>query len=283
MNSTRQLHSRPTDWLEGQLASYVDAFTHYLSERRYAPYTIDTYLSCIAHFARWMSQCQLDVHRIDEDVVQRFLENHLPQCACARPVHRTRNNLRAALRHLLVVLRAEAVIAEPVLGTTPIDEELCRFDDHMNSVRGLAPTTRSLYLRTVRRLLLEQFGNRPVILSAITPEDVRRFVASQRKLYSTPSSAGSLGGGGSSSVGSAVAGGSCSTGSSSASGFAGSAAATGVSSGVASWSEIDVENSSSTSSSTKYGEISHQLTITNGTTSTITLTTAGTRNQSMAT
>jgi hypothetical protein len=37
MNSTRQLHSRPTDWLhEGQLAPYVDAFTHYLSERRYA-------------------------------------------------------------------------------------------------------------------------------------------------------------------------------------------------------------------------------------------------------
>jgi site-specific recombinase XerD len=193
MNSTRQLHSRPTDWLhEGQLTPYVDAFTHYLSERRYAPHTIDTYLSCIAHFACWISQCRLDVHCIDEDVVQRFLENHLPQCACARPVHRTRNNLRAALRHLLVVLRAEAVITEPIWGTTPIDEELCRFDDHMNHVRGLAPATRSMYLRTVRHLLLEQFGSRPVVLSAIMPEDVRRFVASQCELYGTPGSAGSL-------------------------------------------------------------------------------------------
>jgi site-specific recombinase XerD len=193
MNSTRQLHSRPTDWLhEGQLAPYVDAFTHYLFERRYAPHTIDTYLSCIAHFARWMSQCRLDAYCIDEDVVQRFLKNHLPQCACTRPVHRTRNNLRAALRHLLVVLRAEAVITEPIGGTTPIDEELRRFDDHMNHVRGLAPATRSMYLCTVRRLLLEQFGSRPVVLSAIIPDDVRRFVAGQCELYSTPGSAGSL-------------------------------------------------------------------------------------------
>ena len=138
------------------------------------------------------SQCHLDIHCIDEDMVSRFLENHLPQCACARPVHRTRNNLRAALRHLLVVLRDEAVIAEPIWGTTPIDEELRRFDDHMNHVRGLAPATRSMYLCTVRRLLLEQFGSRPVVLSAIMPEDVRRFVASQCELYSTPGSAGSL-------------------------------------------------------------------------------------------
>ena len=193
MNSTQQLYSRPTDWLhEGQLAPYVDAFTHYLSERRYAPHTVDTYLSCITHFAHWMSQCQLDIHCIDENVVQRFLENHLPQCACTKPVHRTRSNLRAALRHLLVVLRNEAVIADPLWGTTPIDEELRRFDYHMNHVRGLAPATRSLYLSTVRRLLLEQFGSRPVVLSAITPEDVRRFVASQCELYSTPGSAGSL-------------------------------------------------------------------------------------------
>lgn len=193
MNSTRQIHRRPTDLLlDSQLAPYVDAFTHYLSERRYAPHTIDTNLGCVAHFGRWMSQCRLDIHRIDEDVVRQFLDDHLPRCDCARPVRRTRHELRAALRHLLVVLRAEAVIAERVPGTTPVDEELRRFDEHMDHVRGLAPGTRTLYLRTVRRLLLEQFGDRPVVLSAITPEDIRRFVASQSELYSTPGSAGSL-------------------------------------------------------------------------------------------
>jgi integrase/recombinase XerC len=193
MNSTTHLRRGPTDWLvDSQLGPYVDAFTHYLSERRYATQTIDAKLGCIAHFGRWMSQCRLDVHRIDEETVRRFLDDHLPWCDCAPPVVRTRQELRPALRNLLVVLRAEALIGEPLPETTPVEEELRRFDEHMGHVRGLAPKTRTLYLRTVRRLLLEQFGNRPVIISAITPEAVRRFVASQSARYSTPGSAGSL-------------------------------------------------------------------------------------------
>jgi len=193
MNSTRQLHYRPAGWLlDSQLAPHVDAFTHYLSERRYTSHTIDAYLSCIAHFARWMSQCQLDVHRLDEEVVRWFLEDHLPQCDCARPVRRTRSDLRAALRHLLVVLRVNAVIAARVTGTTPVDEELRRFDEHMEHVRGLAPKTRSTHLRTARRLLLEQFGDQPVVISTITPDEVRQFVARQSELYSTADSAKSL-------------------------------------------------------------------------------------------
>ena len=73
-----------------------------------------------------------------------------------------------------------------------MDEELRRFDDHMKNVRGLAPKTRSMALHTVRRLLLDQFGDRPVVISAMQPEDVRRFIAGQRELYSTPASAGAL-------------------------------------------------------------------------------------------
>jgi len=193
MNAERQLHLRPRDWLlDSQLAPYVDAFTHCLSEHRYAPQTISTYLGCVAHFARWMSRCRLDVHWLDEDVVRQFLDEHLPQCDCVGPVCRTRGDLSAALGHLLVVLRADAIVAERSPGTTPVDQELCRFDEHMDQVRGLAPRTRSLYLRTVRRLLLEQFGTRPVVISAITPEDVRRFVASQGESYSASHSTGTL-------------------------------------------------------------------------------------------
>ena len=125
MTSTQRLHCKSIDWLlESQLAPYVDPFTHYLSERRYASHTIGTYLGCVAHFGHWMSHCRLDIHRIDEGVVRRFLDDHLPQCDCAITVRRTRHDLRAALKHLLVVLRAEAVIAEHASGTTPADEEL---------------------------------------------------------------------------------------------------------------------------------------------------------------
>jgi len=190
MSSTRQRLRLPTDWLlASPLATYVDAFTRYLCERRHAPNTIQNYLGCLAHFGRWMSQCELSIECIGEELVRRFLDDHLPQCDCAWPVCRNRAALRAALGHLLLVLRAEAVIPEAASETTPVDEELRRFDAHMDHVRGLAPKTRRLYLLTVRRLLQEQFADRPVVISALTPEDLRRFVACQSERYSTPGDA----------------------------------------------------------------------------------------------
>jgi site-specific recombinase XerD len=193
MSSTRQRLRLPTDWLVASpLATCVDAFTRYLCERRHAPNTIQNYLGCLAHFGRWMSQCELSIECIGEELVRRFLDDHLPQCDCAWPVCRNRAALRAALGHLLLVLRAEAAIPEAAPEMTPVDEELRRFDAHMDHVRGLAPKTRRLYLLTVQRLLQEQFADRPVVMSALTPEDLRRFVACQSELYSTPGDATSM-------------------------------------------------------------------------------------------
>ncbi len=193
MNSTRELHCTWTDRIfESQLAPYVDAFTHHLSERGYSSHTVGNYLACIAHFARWTSRCRLDIHGIDEDLVRRFLDDHLPHCNCARPVQRTHHHLRAALGHLLVVLRTNSVIAEHLPGMTPVDKELRRFDDHMKDVRGLAPKTRRMALHPVRLLLLNQFGERSVVFSAIKPDDVRRFIAACQVRYSTPASSGAL-------------------------------------------------------------------------------------------
>jgi len=195
MARTHRPYRNPTEWLrQSSLASYVDAFTRYFAERHYAPDTVCTYLGCVAHFVRWTTRCRLDICRIDEEAVRRFLDEHLPRCNCAGPVQGTRRDLRAALGHLLVVLRAHGVIAEPMPATTPVDEELRRFDEHMHHVRGLAATTRSACLRTVRRLLIEQFADQPVVISSIKPDDLRSFVARQSKLYSTPASIGTLAG-----------------------------------------------------------------------------------------
>ena len=191
MNPTRQFHHRPADWLLGsQLAPYVDAFKHHLTEGRYSSHTAGTYIACIAHFAHWATQRLLDIQQINEGLVEEFLDGHLPCCDCAWPVHRVRNDMRAALGHLLFVLRANAVIPEPALGTTPVDVELRRFDDHMDHVRGLAPKTRDQYLRIIRDLLIQQFADQPVVIPTVKPDDVRQFLASQSTLYKTPGSLG---------------------------------------------------------------------------------------------
>lgn len=193
MNLTRLPYRNPASWILGSpLAPYFDAFEDYLSKGRYASKTVSDYIGSIAHFGRWLIMRQLDIQLFDEEMVGDFLNGHLPKCKCAIPVIRDRHILRAALGHLLVVLRANAVIAAAPLGTTPVDIELRHFDEHMSHVRGLVPKTCGHYQQIVGRLLFGQFANRPVDIPAITPYDVRQFIAGQRELYGTPSSVRTL-------------------------------------------------------------------------------------------
>ena len=177
---------------EGPLAPHVDAFKRYLTDRGYAANTFANGVGSIAHFAQWLHSRRLRVQRIDEAVVSEFLNEHLPCCRCTGAVQRSRNGLSAALGHLLVVLRAQGVIAPPAVSTTPVDDELRRYDTHMAHVRGLARKTRQMALRTVRRLLTARFAGGRVDIPAIKPAHVRRFFAQQAKLYNKPANAGTV-------------------------------------------------------------------------------------------
>ena len=136
--STFSLHH--IDWLaDGPIGPFVDAFKQYLTERRYAATTTNSYLACIAHFARWARSKRLKLHRIDEVSIGQFLDDHLPSCNCAEPTRHDRRDHSAALGHLLVVLRAQGAIAPPAIGTTPVDDELRRYDEYMDHARGWRP------------------------------------------------------------------------------------------------------------------------------------------------
>jgi site-specific recombinase XerD len=186
MNSA---HHHTSTWLlESQLESFVDAFMLHLLDCRYASNTVDNYLAGLAHFAHWITQCNFDVKSIDEKLIQQFLNDHLPRCNCEKPAFHNAKDLHATLGHLLVLLRANEVIADPSIGLTPVDEELQRFDDHMNHARGLAPKTRKHYLSIIHRLLFGQFTDQSVVIGTIKPDHIRKFVASQIALCSVPAS-----------------------------------------------------------------------------------------------
>ncbi|MFA5172717.1 MAG: site-specific integrase [Sulfuriferula sp.] len=187
MNSDHHTSS----WLfESPLAPFVDAFMLHLFDCRYASNTIDNYLAGLTHFAHWLTQSNIDVKHINEKLIQRFLDDHLPICCCEKPAFTDAKDLHAALGHLLVHLRANAIIADPSIGQTPVDEELRRFDDHMNHVRGLAAKTRKQYLSIVRCLLLAQFADRAVVIAAIKPDQIRQFIVSQSTRCTVPISIG---------------------------------------------------------------------------------------------
>ncbi len=178
-----------SSWLfESQLAPFVDAFMLHLFDCRYASNTIDNYMAGLTHFAHWLTESPIDVKTIDERLIQHFLDDHLPNCCCEQPAFSNAKDLHAALGHLLRILRTHAIIPDTSVSQTPVDEELRRFDDHMNHVRGLAAKTRKHYLSIVRRLLLAQFADRDVMIAAIKPDQIRQFVASQSARCTVPAS-----------------------------------------------------------------------------------------------
>ncbi len=70
-----------------------------------------------------------------------------------------------------------------------ITEELCRYDEHLRDVRGLASGTRAGRLRIVGLLLKQKFKNRPIEIARLRPADVRQFLAGRLGAHKTASNA----------------------------------------------------------------------------------------------
>ena len=193
MGNTRSSKHASIDWLaKGPLAPHIDEFMLYLANRDYAANTFCNYLGVVSHFAQWMHSRRLRLQSIDEALVAKFIDQHLPRCHCSGPVQRDRRTLSAALGHLLAVLRAQGAIAPVMVRSKPVDEELRRYDAYMDHVRGLAPKTRETVLRILGRLLTARFGDEAIDIAALEPDQVRDFFAQQAKLYSKPASAGTV-------------------------------------------------------------------------------------------
>lgn len=193
MGNTRSSKHASIDWLaKGPLAPHIDEFMLYLANRDYAANTFCNYLGVVSHFAQWMHSRRLRLQSIDEALVAKFIDQHLPRCHCSGPVQRDRRTLSAALGHLLAVLRAQGAIAPVMVRSKPVDQELRRYDAYMDHVRGLAPKTRETALRILGRLLTARFGDEAIDIAALEPDQVRDFFAQQAKLYSKLASAGTV-------------------------------------------------------------------------------------------
>jgi integrase len=148
------------------------------------------YLYGVAHFARWARQHRIAVGDLATDDVERFLDQHLPTCTCPQPVHRSRHQLRAALRHLVACLKDAGIITECRAPDAVLDE-LRRFETHMRDARGLAKNTCVQRLRILRPLLEQTRSSNPVEQPLPTPQDLRQFIKDKLQRWS-PSSANGL-------------------------------------------------------------------------------------------
>ena len=192
MDSTNRFGRLPGVANEAEHAPYIEALRRYLIERRHAGQTVHSYANCAGHFLWWVQVERLDLVQIDEVAAVRFIDEHLTRCMCGWPTCTNRHEAHAAIGHLLVVLRTLGVIAARPFGSTPVDEELCRFDEHMDCVRGLAPSTRRAVLRIVREFLRSRFGDRPIVIPALKPEHVRAGFVRLTERCHAPESMGAV-------------------------------------------------------------------------------------------
>lgn len=176
---TQALASRRTkEWLASSiLDGYADSYVQTLADRGYKPGTIRSYLSSVAHLAHWCQRRQLGLSQIDEALVERFIDRHLPACRCAIRCARLRHTVRAALAQLVEGLRSSGHIAlRPLITPSRIDVELRKLDLYLRDVRGLSDLTRQLYQRHLRSLLPELFAQQPIRISRLEPKDIAAAV-----------------------------------------------------------------------------------------------------------
>lgn len=195
MDALKSLHPVPAAWLRNSdLAPFVPAYMQRLVERQYATNTVRMYVYGVAHFAHWARRCRVGVGDLADEVVQRFVDEHLPRCACSSPVQRCWHQVRAALRQLLITL-VDAGVLTARHRPDMIVAQLAHFDIHMQKARGLAETTRIRRLSVVRSLLrlrLAEDANADA-MAAPSADQLRQFIAQELERLS-PASASSLAG-----------------------------------------------------------------------------------------
>jgi integrase len=172
MDAFDSIRASRAAWLHASaLAPFVPAYWRRLTERRYAPDTVQHYMCGLAHFARWSSRARFDLGSLGS-AAERFVAEHLPRCGCPHPVLRGPLLIRAALNHLQAVL-ADHGIRDDIRSVDPVDDELRRFDEHLRDAGGLADITRQRR-RTIVAALLRT-------TSSMTPsaDELRAFVAQE--------------------------------------------------------------------------------------------------------
>jgi integrase len=183
MDAFDSLHPTVASWLrDSALAPSVPAYWRYLTDRHYAPSTTKAYVGCLAHFARWVRRGRHSLDDLDH-TIGRFIDEHLPRCTCPSSAQRCRHQVRAALRHLRVVLGP----TRDDHGSGPIEAALLRYDEHMQHARGLARSTRLQRLKIVDALVREAAVVTP------TADQLRRFIAQELDRVS-PASGGVIAG-----------------------------------------------------------------------------------------
>ena len=128
-----------------------------------------------AGFSRWLKREGIGLSCIGAADPARYLRYRARH-------HKPKKGDHAALRHLLDFLHHEGVTpAEKIseLRPTPVEHHARAYEQHLREARALDRQTIVNYMPFIRGFLKDCFGNRQVVLSRLSADDVVRFVQRQ--------------------------------------------------------------------------------------------------------
>ena len=123
---TRRLRAEELDIILGE-------FKEHLVQQGYALSSLRHYVGVAEHFGRWMHLKQYRLREVDESLITRFRQRHLPWCQWLRYLR---------LRKLCPL--------PPQSGFPLVDRQVRSFDIFLREVRGLTEATRRYDRRHIR-------------------------------------------------------------------------------------------------------------------------------------
>jgi site-specific recombinase XerD len=120
---------------------------------------------------RWLRRQRLALVDFHEQAISLFLGDR------RRKGRNGKGDARAARDFLRHLREAGAVRAlEPTVDESPLATLRRQYESHLTKERGLAPATVTGYWCFVRRLLVERFGDSPIRVGDLAPDDISDFL-----------------------------------------------------------------------------------------------------------
>jgi site-specific recombinase XerD len=152
-------------------APHLDSFVAALGERGYSSSTVRERLRLLGDLARWLRRQGLALPHLKEQVADQFLEGR-------RREGRLRSGDPSTVRHFLEHLRQRGAIRspEPAADESPLATLRRQYANHLEKERGLTADTVAGYWPFIRRFVVERFGDGPIGVRELAPDDVSRFL-----------------------------------------------------------------------------------------------------------
>lgn len=151
----------------------LNKYSNYLDLNRYSYGTARHYRCAIEHFIYWHENNN-PRRKINENLVEEFLSNHIPICKCPIPAPKRIIDLRPALK-ILTQMACNGNTKDKNQ-YSKIDKNVKDFDSYLLNVCGLCESTRIYHRRHLKMFLNAMFKNGSVKLEKLNPYNIRNFI-----------------------------------------------------------------------------------------------------------